>query len=75
MEVKCYKCKMIEKKEFPPVIKRVSDVCYRCSVGRYDVTLRIGSKSPRWFAWGGITKPNKTVAAAQRDCSDYQQNG
>lgn len=39
---------------------------YRCQHGRFD------KKNPRWFATSGITKPNSTVAQAQRNCPHYQ---
>ena len=36
-----------------------------CRKGRFD------KRKPRWFAPVGITKPNKTVAQAQKDCPFY----
>ena len=39
---------------------------YRCQHGRFD------KKNPRWFALSGITKPNETVAQAQKNCPHYQ---
>lgn len=43
---------------------------YRCRHGRFDVPERFrpGHMIPRYFAWSGIWKPNKTVAKAQENC-------
>lgn len=43
---------------------------YRCRHGRFDQPepLHPGQMIPRYFAWSGIWKLNKTVAAAQKDC-------
>ncbi len=40
----------------------------RCRHGRFD---RKGSE--RWFAPGGIKRPNRTVAEAQKDCPLYRR--
>ena len=46
---------------------------YRCRHGRFDVVDRFtpGRMIPRWFAWSGIWRPNKTVASAQKDCHRF----
>ncbi len=76
-ESRCYRCKLLEYQEVPPAIKerRVSDWCYRCGAGRFDQAIRgQWEKVQRWFAWGGIVKPNKTVRAAQTGCTGYRRN-
>jgi len=39
---------------------------FRCQHGRFDTVV------PRYFAWSGIRQPNKTVAAAQKDCPYFK---
>lgn len=41
---------------------------YRCRHGRFDTK----DGTPQYFAWSGIWKPNKTVAAAQKDCPHFE---
>lgn len=48
------------------LMERLDTEEYRCRYGRFD------KKNPRWFAPSGITKPNETVAQAQRNCPHYQ---
>lgn len=45
---------------------------YRCSVGRFDVPMPLGGTVPQSFAWSGIWRPNKSVAAAQKDCPHFK---
>ena len=72
---RCCRCNLLESKDFPGGLKgRVENTAYRCSAGKYDVTDRIdGGKIPRYFSWGGIAKPNKTVAATQKDCQEFEE--
>ena len=44
-----------------------SEECFRCQAGRHDD--KYGTCS---FAWSGIWRPNKTVAAAQKDCPYFR---
>lgn len=46
---------------------------FRCRHGRFDQPekLRPGQMIPVYFAWSGIWRPNKTVAAAQKDCPHF----
>jgi len=47
---------------------------FRCRHGRFDIEepLKPGDMIPRYFAWSGIWKPNKTVAAAQKGCPYFE---
>jgi len=45
---------------------------YRCSAGIFDVPVPSGGTVPQSFAWSGIWSPNKTVAAAQKDCPHFK---
>lgn len=47
---------------------------FRCRYGRFDMQdqLAPGRMIPRYFAWSGVWKPNKTVAAAQKDCPHFE---
>ena len=46
---------------------------WRCSEGRFDVSLPIGGDPvPGCWAWGTICKPGKAVAAAQKDCPVFE---
>lgn len=75
MESKCFRCKKLKMVEFPLEKNRVDNKGFRCSTGRFDLSTRPdGSKIPHYFAWGGIVRPNKTVAKAQTNCLDYQQS-
>lgn len=43
---------------------------FRCEKGRFDV-----HGAPRYFAWSGVLRPNKTVAVAQKECSLFTVSG
>jgi len=47
---------------------------FRCRHGRFDVEDRYspGRVIPCSFAWSGIWKPSKTVAAAQKGCPYFK---
>ncbi len=47
------------------LVRLEPEECY-CPHDRFD------KSEPRWFAPAGITKPNKTVAQAQKDCPFYK---
>jgi len=77
MNPKCYHCDRLERKEFPGgLVGRVRNIAYRCSAGKYDIWEGIdGNKIPRYFAWGGVLKLNKSVAAAQLGCLEFEEAG
>ena len=62
MKSECRFCENLDRERF-----RSADF-YRCPKGRFDLLERI----PCYFAWSGIWRPNKTVAAAQKDCPDFK---
>src|SRR4030042_4318690 len=46
---------------------------WRCSEGRFDYSkMGHGSIIPGCFAWSGICRPGKAVAAAQRKCPFFE---
>ena len=47
---------------------------FRCWHGRFDIGDRFspGGMISRYFAWSGIWRPNKTVAAAQKNCPYFE---
>lgn len=46
---------------------------FRCRHGRFDIEARLtpGRMIPRYFAWSGIKRANKTVRQAQSTCRDF----
>jgi hypothetical protein len=77
MKAKCCRCKKLESENFATGAPgKIEDLGYRCSVGKYDKEkLRNGTSIPQYFAWGGIVRPNKTVAAAQAGCQEFEEGG
>lgn len=45
---------------------------WRCAEGRFDPKMPDGSTVPECYAWSGICRPNKAVAAAQRKCPLFE---
>ena len=47
---------------------------YRCRHARFDLPEKLhpGQMIPRYFTWSGIWRPNKTVAAEQKDCPHFK---
>lgn len=45
---------------------------WRCIEGRFDAKMPGGSPVPVCYAWSGICRPNKAVAAAQRKCPAFE---
>ena len=60
MKLECRFCAHLIAEEFHlPVVGEG----FRCEKGRFD------KNGPRhYFSWSGIWRPNKTVAAAQKEC-------
>ncbi len=44
---------------------------YTCSKGRFDEPY-LAPGGHQWYAWSGIRRPNKAVAAAQKRCPLFQ---
>ncbi len=71
-ETRCYNCMLLTMEEGSVVPENwVSDKCYTCSAGRY---AGVSKTYRHWFAWGGIIKPNKTVATAQKECPEFKHS-
>jgi hypothetical protein len=60
MPPQCLVCDRLEKKRIK------GRYWYRCLAGRFDI-----DGGPAYYAWRGITKPNKAVAKAQKDCHKF----
>ena len=45
---------------------------YTCGAGRFDTDIDATRGAHHWFAWSGIKRPNKTVAAARRSCTEWK---
>ena len=71
--MKCSDCALLFNDEFPPNAYRASNLAYRCSKGKFDVSLKDGKITQRWFSWGGIVRPNQTVRASQTNCEFYTE--
>jgi hypothetical protein len=70
IEKRCRNCaKLAEDKEAEEMGYKN---CWRCLAGRYDHKVPGGDTVPGCYAWGGICRPNKAVAAAQRKCPFFE---
>jgi hypothetical protein len=47
---------------------------FTCEEGRFDEPA-LSQDAHHWFAWRGISRPNKTVAKAQAKCPHFQVHG
>lgn len=45
---------------------------YTCGAGRFDTDIDATRGAHHWFARSGIKRPNKTVAAARRSCTEWK---
>jgi hypothetical protein len=45
---------------------------WHCAKGRFDTALPDGAPVPGCWAWIGIQRPNKAVAAAQKKCPFFE---
>lgn len=61
----CRFCGVLEERKLTPPVEGMG---YRCAAGRFDMP----SGPRQWFAWSGIWRANKTVAAAQKDCPNFE---
>jgi hypothetical protein len=62
----CRTCAFIKDVAVPTDILK-SGEAHTCGQARF-----VKNGVPQWYAWSGITRPNKVVAAAQKRCPSWE---